>query len=244
MTINMLLIFTVMLFASCVQGITGFGVSLVAFPLLTLLMPATSAVPLLVSVSLIICLMITISSRQAAKFKSVRIMLLAAVISTPLGAALLKVISPSALSIFAGILISTTSIFLMTGKRIPLGSRRTPAELFIGALSGLLNGSLSMSGPPIIIFMTNEGKGKNSIRGNFSLYSFILNIITMSAMVYNGLFNADCAGKFAAAAPAVIIGTFLGTAISKKLSDRRFHIIILSFLAAMGVWTFFTALLK
>lgn len=244
MNTTQILIFFILLGASCVQGITGFGVSLVAFPLLALLMPPTQAVPLLVAVSLIICLMIALGSKEAAKFSQIRILLLAGVISTPFGALLLKVISPAALSIFAGILISTTSLFLLTGKKIHLGSRRTPAELFIGALSGLLNGSLSMSGPPIIIFMANDGNGKNSIRGNFSLYSFILNIITMASMIWNGLFGFSSIGNFAAAAPAVILGTLAGSAISKKLNERIFRYIILVFLAAMGIWTLIGAICK
>lgn len=232
----------VLIFSSMVQGITGFGISLVAFPLLALFISPSIIVPTLVLVSVIINIMVFRSARGAVNFREIRVMLLFAVIATPFGAYLIKTLSSDALSIVAGILISGTSLMLMSGKHVSFRNENF-AKSITGFLSGTLNGSLSMSGPPIILFMSNEGKNKNEIRGNFSLYSMLINICTVVSYFFADMLTMDVMQSFAFALPAILLGTALGIRISGKVNEKLFKRIVLIFLLLMGINTLAFAIL-
>lgn len=231
-----------MMIAAIVQGITGFGFSLVAFPLLALLLPVQVATPILVLSSLILNV-IVFKSVTGIRFKGIRAMTLLAIISTPIGAYILKVISPDILKISVGIVITATALFLLKGYQVKF-KRELLARSITGFFSGLLNGTLSMSGPPIILYMSNQGAEKDNLRGSFSLFAMITNVFAIITLYYAGLINSTVFVNFVELIPALIIGVILGVQISRKVNEIAFRKITLYLLIAMGISTLILTLVK
>ncbi len=241
MQTEIILFSTIMMLAAIVQGITGFGFSLVAFPLLALILPVQVVTPILVLSSLILNVAV-FKSVSGVQLKGIRAMTLLAIISTPIGAYLLKVISPDVLKISVGVVITATALFLLKGYQIKF-KRELLARSVTGFFSGLLNGTLSMSGPPIILYMSNQGAEKDKLRGSFSLFAMITNVFAIATLYFAGLINTTIFIRFAQLIPALMVGVFLGVIISRKVNEQLFRKITLYLLIAMGISTLVVALL-
>lgn len=231
----------IMMLSAVVQGITGFGFSLVAFPLLALMLPLQAVTPILVLSSLILNVVV-FKSVDGIQLKGIRAMTLLAIISTPIGAYLLKVVSPDVLKIAVGIVITSTALFLLKGYQVKF-KRELLARSITGFFSGLLNGTLSMSGPPIILYMSNQGVKKDKLRGSFSLFAMITNVFAIVTLYFAGLINSKIIVSFAQMIPALIVGVILGVIISRKVNELLFRKVTLYLLVAMGISTLVVAIL-
>lgn len=150
--------FILIIFLSAyIQGMTGFGFSLVAMPLLTLFLPLQIIVPILVTCSLVLNIIIFIKIKGHLHINRILIMFIIGMVSTPLGVYLLTVVNEVFLKGVVGVLILVTSIIMMKGIQLEFSNKHLTYGL-TGLLSGILNGSLSLSGPPVVLMMVNEGR--------------------------------------------------------------------------------------
>ena len=91
-----------------------------------------------------------------------------------------------------------------------------------GVLSGVLNGAVSLSGPPIVVLLANENKDKNQFRGSLTLVFFLLNIVTVALYWHRGLFQSSELGNMMILFPIMIIGTYLGIYLGNKVDEQKF----------------------
>ncbi len=232
-----IILMIIICFAGFTQGLTGFGFSLVALPLLALFLQVREITPILIVLSIITNIMVIFSASKSYKMSELWLMIVFGIVATPLGAYLLNIIEPNILKASVGFIISLTAMFLLFDYKIKIKHKKT-SQAITGIFSGLLNGSLSLSGPPIILYMSNQGAKKNELRASFSLFALITNIFAVCAMYYANLINIDTYRYLYIFAPALIIGVSLGIWISKRVKERIFKLITLYVLIIMGIWTF------
>jgi uncharacterized membrane protein YfcA len=154
----MIVFASIIIFVSCfIQGITSFGFSLVAVPLLSMFLSLKVIVPLLVIFSFVLNSIILVKLKDYINFKEIYILILSAVIATPIGANILINVNERILQLMVGIIVVFSAILFKTGFKIKLKNEKL-AYFPVGFMSGILNGSVSLSGPPIILFLTNQGE--------------------------------------------------------------------------------------
>jgi len=234
MTITIILGLIVIFAASCIQGMTSFGFSLLAVPLLGLFMPLSTIVPMLVLFSLLMNFMILIKLKSVPDLKAIGIILLTGMIATPLGANLLKTGNPDILKFTVGIIIFISGVFMYKGYKVNM-KNKTVSFLTTGFMSGLLNGSISMSGPPVILFMTNEGVEKSQFRANLTSYFFILNVMTVFVFYFNGQLGTEVLKVSAMLLPALIVGVFAGVGLGNQTNEDKFRTYTIGLIMAMGL---------
>ncbi len=235
MEVNILIFgLVVFLVSALLQGLSGFGFSILAVPLITLIMPPQTAVPILMLYSIIINLVVFFSTRRSVELKKVWILLIAGIAGLPVGAHLLVVLDGSIIKLFIGGMIIIFGILLLLGYRKDLKHEKI-AMLPIGLFSGILSGSISISGPPIIIFLANKQLGKHSFRGNLAIYFLLLNIFTIPVFWLNGLFTSEVMIYSLRFLPGLLIGVILGNLLSHKVQEQHFRKFTLLLLLAMGV---------
>ena len=220
--------------SSCIQGMTSFGFSLLAVPLLGLFMPLSIIVPMLVLYSLLLNFMILIQIKGKADFKAIGLILVTGMIATPLGAYLLKSVNPNILKFSVGVVILLSGIFMYRGYKIQM-KNKTLSFLTTGFMSGLLNGSISMSGPPVILFMTNEGVEKKQFRTNLTSYFFILNIVTLGVFIMNGQLGSDVLKVSLSLLPGLVLGVVSGVFLGNKTKEDSFRTVTIILIMAMGL---------
>jgi len=231
----------IFIIAAILQGLTGFGFSILAVPLITLFISPKIAVPILVMFSLIINIVVFSSSRKSFNIKRIWLLLIFGIIGMPLGTYFLVVLNDNIIKLFIGIFIALFGLLLLLGFRQEF-KREKLSMIPIGFISGILGGSVSMSGPPIILFLSNQGVNKQVFRANLAVYFFILNILTISVYFLNGLITKQVINYSVTFLPALVIGVIIGNFLSHKIKENHFRKLTLILLIIMGLLSIISGL--
>jgi hypothetical protein len=228
----------IILLASIVQGATSFGFSLLALPLLGLLFELKIVVPTLVVFSLVLNLIILVKLKMKPHLKEIGLLTLFAVICIPIGVQLLIVVSESSLKLCVSILLIVISLIMISGIKINIKNKKV-SYILTGILSGILNGAVSLSGPPVVVLLANDDKNKNEFRSNLTFLFVILNVVTIALYLKRGLFENQELINMIYLLPVMVIGTFIGIHLGNKIDDAKFKKLVLILLLLMGIVNLF-----
>jgi uncharacterized membrane protein YfcA len=226
----------VILMAGFVQGVTSFGFALISMPLLTKFIPLQQVVPIVVVLSLLTNVAILINARRHVDLKKIWILILSSIAAAPVGTYLLLYVDANILKIGTGVLIVLFALALIRGFSIPVRNEKA-AFIPVGLTSGLLNGSISMSGPPVALFLSNQGADKQTFRANITAYGIILNVITVCTYIFTGLLNTQVVTYISWMIPAMVIGVLLGIWAVKRINEVTFKRMALWLIIISGIWT-------
>jgi hypothetical protein len=228
----------IILLAAIVQGATSFGFSLLALPLLGLLFELKVVVPTLVLFSLVLNSIILVKLKMKPHLKEIGLLALFAVVCIPIGVQLLIVVSESTLKLSVSILLIAISTIMISGVKLNIKNKKI-AYIVTGILSGILNGAVSLSGPPVVVLLANDDKNKNEFRSNLTFLFVILNIVTIALYLKRGLFENPELVNMIYLLPVMVIGTFLGIHLGNKIDDAKFKKLVLVLLLIMGIVNLF-----
>lgn len=226
----------IILAASFVQSLTSFGFALIALPLLSLFLPLHQAVPVIVIFSLFVCLTVAIPNRKHIDIRQIWLLILAGIVTAPFGTYLLLVVDGSTLKTATGILIALFAALMLLGRSLPIRSKR-PAFVTAGSLSGLLNGSISVSGPPLALILSNQGMSMQAFRANLALNGVVLNAVSVASFAAGGLLTGELGGRLLWATPAMLLGAWLGARAVSRFDERLFKRVSLWLILVSGIWT-------
>lgn len=221
--------------AGFVQGLTSFGFALIAVPLLARLLPLQLVVPIVVILSLGSNFAILRECWTLVDLRTIRSLIFASLVAAPLGTGLLLYADADGLRLLAGLLVSSFAAVLLFGRSFPIHNTRM-ALLAVGAMSGMLNGSVAMSGPPVALFLSNQGASRDSFRANLTSYAIALNILTVITYSISGLLTAELAAQLVCLIPAMLIGVLVGQLAVTRVNDKLFRRISLGLICAGGLW--------
>lgn len=231
----------IILFAGFTQGLTSFGFALISMPFLSKFIPLQVVVPIIVILSLISNVAVLYDSRKDVDLRKLWVLIFSSIAAAPFGAYILLVVDANALKICIGILIILFAFLLLNGISFPVRKEKL-AYIPVGAASGLLNGSISLSGPPVALFLSNQGADKRTFRANITAYALILNIITVATFWYAGIVVDEVVRYSAWFVPAMFVGVHLGIRTLKYLSETLFRKAALYLIILSGIWTIVTGL--
>lgn len=237
----MIIVFSVIFIAGCVQGMTSFGFSLLSLPILSMIIDIKVIVPMLVIFSLIMNSIILYKIRKHMKLKDIYLLIVVAALATPLGAKLLINVDKEVLQVFVGILVTLSAILMHYGYKINIKNEKL-VHIPLGFMSGLLNGSVSLSGPPVILFLTNQGVDKQVFRATLTAFFWILNVITIVTFYFNNLITGEVVQMTSITVPALVAGVLLGVYFGNKVKDQIFKKITTIMIISMGMLSIITAI--
>ncbi|MBB3112175.1 hypothetical protein FHS18_004253 [Paenibacillus phyllosphaerae] len=237
----MLLSCVVIFAAGVAQGLTSFGFALIAMPLLAQTLGLQHAVAVVVLLSLLTNISVLAPIWRHVNMRGMWPLIAASLLAAPLGTWLLLAAPAIVLKSAAGLLVAGFALLQLRGIAIPVHNERLSYPL-AGALSGLLNGSISFSGPPVALFLAARGMEKHRFRANLTLFALVLNIATLALFVSQDLFAQEELQHVAALLPAMLLGVAAGILLAKRVDENRFKRLILLFLTVSGLWTFLSAI--
>lgn len=223
-----------MFLGGIVQGCAGFGLALTTVPVLMLFLPHTHVPPILVILGIVNNLIVLIETRAAVNGRLVGPLVLGGLVCLPVGAWLLTSLNAAAFKIGVGVIVLAAAGALLVGWRLAI-SPRWHNLLPVGMLSGLLGGSTSLSGPPVILFFANEAGGKQHFRGNLIAYFTLLNIGSIAVFWVFGLLKREVWLACAVYLAPLLLGTFIGMGIARRVNEQVFRRIVLALIAAIGI---------
>jgi uncharacterized membrane protein YfcA len=104
--------------ASVFRSAFGFGESLIAVPLLAIVMPLQMAVPLSVLISVTIAGVVVIQDHKKIHFESAGSLIIYALTGIPIGLWLLVHMPGYQVKLLLGLVITAFAIYLLTGSRL------------------------------------------------------------------------------------------------------------------------------
>lgn len=199
----------IILIAAIIRGFSGFGFALVAVPLLSMIMSPLSFVPIIFGMQVIAVLPGLRQTLQDAQWKQIVPLLPGGFLGTWGGLQLLYRINPEIIGFIIATAVIFVAVFLLKGFR--LGRQFTKIEIgSIGLISGLLNGSAGLPGPPVIIAQLVTPNTEKMVRSNLIIFFTILALFGIASIISGGNLNSTHVSLMATSAPFLILGTLLG----------------------------------
>jgi uncharacterized membrane protein YfcA len=241
--LTIILIMLIFMGAGLLQGLTGFGSSLLAMPLLTLFLDVKTAVPLCILNSLIITLYLSYKLRGFMEMRKILPIIIGSLPGIYLGATFLKSVDAEVIKLLLGLLIISYGLYsLMSEPR----TRKVQSlwAYLAGFGAGFIGSAFSAGGPPVIIYTTLKGWSKDIIKATLTGF-FLFASISIAAMhAATGLTDAGVLKYFAASALFTFVGVYAGSLLYGKIGRRGYIKVILITLIALGAIMVITALQK
>lgn len=243
MTIEVLILgCLVVLLAAFTMSVTGFGLALIAAPLLLFLLESKTVVVVNIVLVAVVCLLILGQSRHHVKLRRIVLLGIGSVFGVPIGAYILSQVAASTLKLVIGALVVMFAVPLALGhshrfKREGLGCGIS------GFISGMLTSSTSLSGPPVVLFLLNQGWGKETLRASLAAYFLFCDLLALTALGLSGVLTSEVLATALAFVPAVLPGFYLGTRVLPRVDADLFRRIAISIVLVAGLLAVATSLL-
>ncbi len=227
------IVLAVAIVGALVKGLAGFGASMVWATGLALVLPPREVVPLVLLFEVASSIHLLPRLWRQVDWRSLRTLLVATWLATPLGIVILDVVpaDPLRIALAATVLMAAVLIW----RRFALArAPGTAATLAVGASAGLLNGSMAIVGPPVILFYFSSPLGLTV--GRASLVAFFLGTDTVGTamLALQGLIVPETLLRALAFVPLVLLGASLGNRGFLGISEDRFRIVVLCLLIALA----------
>jgi uncharacterized protein len=229
-------------FAGVLRGFTGFGFALAAVPALTLVATPVEVVPCVMVLQVVAGVQLLGRTWHDVDWKAVRPLLVAALVATPLGTIALDGIPADPMRALIGMIVLGAVAVLVAGVR----AHREPAlatRLGIGALSGLLNGSTAMAGPPVILYFLATQRSAASSRASLLTYFFVLSVAGSLSVATAGLVTWRTLVLAALMFPALTIGNALGDRLFTRAPSELYRHVAIAVLLGLALLSIVRALL-
>jgi uncharacterized membrane protein YfcA len=203
-------VFLVMTAAGVVQGTVGFGLNLLAAPILTLIDPSFVPGPA-IAAGLVHTILMLAADRRAVIVSDLGWATGGRFVGSIAGAATLTVLAGSGAKIAFGVLVLIAAALSGAGLRL---TPNRPTLIAAGCLSGLMGTMTSVGGPPMaLVYQHHRGA---ALRGALAGQFVIGAAISLVALAAFGRF-----GRGDLAATSVLIpGVVLGWSLSRRLVHR------------------------
>ena len=216
---------------SLLQGAVGFGLSLIAAPLITLIDPTLVPGPLLLA-ALVLPMLTARRDRSWVDLRGVRWALVGRVPGSVLGAAMLTALSPRAMTLAVGLVVLAGVAMTASGVRL---RPRGPTLLVAGVLSGFMGTTAAIGGPPLaLIYQHAEGP---RLRGTLAGYFVVAAAISIAVLALAGRFGLHDLLAGVALLPGVVLGYSFSHRAARWV-DRGFTrhaVLLVSALAALAL---------
>ena len=212
-------IILVVLAASLIKGITGFGFALISLPLLLNWYPAKELIPVLLACNLLSSTVIVLQKKEQKlvnqKFQS---LIIYGGLFSLLGVLILKNISEKSLILILSVFFIILALISLLNFK-----NRKPIKLhdiyykIVGAVLGVLTGAVSVNGPPLALFLNYSNVDNLEFREIFAWFSIVTAAITLTGYFFIGIFTFHSLQMVAALFPILYFGSFIGKRLNKKI---------------------------
>jgi hypothetical protein len=222
--------------AAIVRGYSGFGFSMLAVTSLSLLLPPAEIVPSIFIMEVAASLHLLPSVWRDIHWRALLWLTAGCLVGTPFGVYALAHVAPAPMTLALAVSVLIAAILLTRGYA--LKSLPGPAVTFAtGTSSGLLNGSLGIGGPPVILFFFSSPAGAAAGRASMIAYFLITDIMGLAWQGWSGLINMTTIWHALIFLPALTAGIWLGNRgfmTADPVDFRRWVLRLLMLLAALA----------
>ena len=227
------------LFAAGIQTMTGFGFSLFAVPIMSMVIPTEAAVVIAASLSTLTSGGQAWSERHHRDGSTVVRIVLAALLGMPLGLYVLAFTTSQQLKFGLAVVIVAFLIINLRGIRLDHASK--PVDLTAGFVAGVLSTSLSTTGPPLAMALHARHLTAPVFRGTIASILSVLGVISVVLFAVTGHFTREILVALVVVIPAMVVGFFIGHRLRTHIDQNVFRRLVTLLLAMTAVVTLVSA---
>jgi len=224
-----------------VQSATGFGFALVLSPALFATLEPFEAVFALLVLGLVLNLLVLRDARAGSgggrvRWDALRPVLTAALPGLAVGGALLALAPKPVLQVAVGVgVVAAAALAWRAPEPSATSSGGRSGALAAGLASGALTTSVSLSGPPLVLWLRARGLPPSELRASLAAAFLVLNLVGGALLVVAGAPDAFEPSVLVPLLALVVAGHLLGARVFRRLDARRFSAIALAVVAAGGL---------
>lgn len=223
----------VMFAAYFVRGLTGFGSSLVAVPLLAFVWPVSFVVPVVVLLDYVAALVQGVGGFRHIRWRELAPLLPFILLGVLVALHLLTTLQPGLLTAALGVFVITYGVYALLPLPRRPGSRWWAVPL--GALAGLVGTVFAAGGPFTVIYLNLRQLDKDAFRGTVATIFALDGSMRLVGFTATGLLARENLWVAVAALPCLAAGLVLGGRVHTGLSQRVFVRTISVVLLGSGV---------
>lgn len=230
-----ILITLVLLAASFVQSVTGFGLGMLAMIFLPSLMLFREANVLCSMMSIVTSGLVVLSVRRSVSWKNLIFPLCGSLFANYFGVNFVKHTDSHILTLLFGFVLFLLSIyfFFFSGK---IKIKPTwYAGLSCGMISGILTALFSAGGPPVVIYFMQSEDNTDRYLATISAYFVLSNLIAVGMKAAAGFVTKNVAVAFALGLVGMYAGSRLGKLVRTKTNPSALRKVVYGFMALSGL---------
>ena len=229
--------------ASFLGGVTGFGYSLVATPLLLLL---GFALPFVVTANLALACVTRISVayrfRSDARPGRAASLIAGSIPGLWLGALVLTTVDVSTVKLGAGLVVMAAAVLLWRAVNAPPPREMPGAAVAAGFAGGFLGAATSLNGLGPVLLLARDKAAPRSVLADLALYFVASNALGLVVLLVVGGLETDALyPAFLLWLPGSLLGNWAGTTIGPSMPETVFRRLTLAIVFLAGAVTALTA---
>ena len=224
----------IILTAYVIFGLTGFGSTLIAVPMLVHLYPIKFVIPLVVLLDCVGAISMGLRLRTDVNRRELVPLLPFLAVGLLIGAFLLLRLPAELLLGGLGVIVVGYGFLYASGKQ---PSFRVPrwAAAPVGVFAGTTSSMFGVGGPIYVMYLTARGSAPEQVRATVPVIFIFTTIARIAIFFAAGLFTLEVLYTAAALLPIMILGMWLGHHMHLSLTREQVVRIMGALLVASGV---------
>jgi len=252
-TLTLILLLGLIVFVTqTLEGITGFGSTVLALPFAAMILGLDKAVPVLALHTVLLAAYIVFVSWKHIVWKEFGFIALYVFIGLPIGYLLFKNLDDTYLK---GIL----SLFMIGvgihGVRMTWQSRnqtiastepvkKSGLMRFVLFLGGVVHGAFATGGPFVVIYASRALKEKALFRVSICLLWLCMNTVLAVVWIVDGVWTRETNDLLLVSLPFLLLGIGVGDYLHHRVNEGVFRLIVYGVLVASGLVLLYNVMQK
>lgn len=241
MDTHLILVLAIIFLATLIASTFGFGIGLVAMPLLALILDIKTATPLVAMVTATTAFFIFIKSWRQVNLIHIWKLVAASIAGIPIGLYVLKGTGDNLMKGILALMIILFAVYSLYG-RINLHLKTEKSSIFFGLFSGIVGSAYNMGGPPVIVYGALRNWSPTTFRATIFCYYLPLSIFTVMSHVLAGLVTVNVVKYYGYSLPIIAFTAVIGGVLNRSIPTDHFIRYIYIFLLLIGSFLLFKTL--
>jgi hypothetical protein len=207
------------LVSGVIRAFTGFGAALLMAPVFSMFMLPVDAIAIILLLNFITTLQMLPDAIRNVRWKPLFSLMFPAMASIPLGVLLLTSVDPALMRRFIALIVVALTLILLLGWRYR-GQRGLLPDVAVGLSSGILTGTTSMGGPPVILYLLSGSGRPTENRATFVLFFGVSQFSALASLFLNDMLTTEHAVGTAWLLPVYLFATWIGVRCYRAISGR------------------------
>ena len=221
---ELVLVAAIFLVASVVQAVTGFGFSLVAVPLLALIIGPVPAVVAATTASMVISVAVVRDDWHFIRWRATTIFTVAGIVGMPLGLYVINQVSARTLTGLMAVAMLVSSVLVATGATL---KSTAVTDSAVGVTSGIMLTSTGLNGPPLVVSMQAMQMAPRPFRGTLSAVFLGQGVAAIALLATAGRVTDQAGIAALVAVPMLVAGWLIGNRVFHRIDPVVFRRVVL-----------------